>query len=77
MRNWFARHIITSYPGFQKWNRMGRPKDRKWHGKRSIISWVTWGGNAGFRWINSQRIINLLNKHYNKSYKRIRGFRKG
>lgn len=73
MRNWFARHIITSYPGFKKWNLLGRPKDKSWHNKRAIISWVTWGSNAGFRWVNSQKTINLLNKHFNKNYKVIKG----
>lgn len=71
MRNWFARHVYTSYPGFRKWEKAGRPKDKSWHGKHAIQSWVTWAGNAGFRWINSQRIINLLNKNYNKNYKQL------
>lgn len=49
MRNWFARHIITSYPGFKKWKEAGRPKDSKWHNKRAIISW----GYVGIgRWIS-------------------------
>ncbi len=73
MRNWFARHIFTSYPGFKKWNALGRPKDQQWHNKRAIISWITWGSNAGFRWVNSQKTINLLNKHFNKNYKVIKG----
>lgn len=73
MRNWFARHIITSYPGFKKWQDAGRPKTKEWHNKRAIISWVYWGGDAGFRWVNSQKTINLLNKHFNKNYKVIKG----
>lgn len=72
MRNWFARHIVTSYPGFKKWNSLGRPKDKSWHNKRAIISWILWGSNAGFRWVNSQRTINLLNKYFNKNYKVIK-----
>jgi hypothetical protein len=73
MRNWYARHIYTSYPGFKKWVRVGRPKDTSWHKKHAIISWVTWGGDAGFRWVNSKKTINLLNKHFNKNYKVIKG----
>lgn len=73
MRNWFARHIFTSYPGFKKWKELGRPKDKSWHNKRAIISWVSWSGDAGFRWVNSQKTINLLNKHFNKNYKVIKG----
>lgn len=71
MRNWYARHIVTSYPGFKKWLDAGRPKDEKWHKKRAIQSWVTWGGNAGLKWVNSKKVINLLNKHFNKNYKII------
>ena len=74
MRNWFARHIITSYPTFKKWQKAGRPKDSSWFNKRGIISWITWAGDAGFKWVNSQKNINLLNKHFNKSYKAL--FRK-
>lgn len=71
MRNWYARHIYTSYPGFKKWESLGRPKDNKWHNRHSIISWTIWGGNAGFRWVNSQKVINLLNKHFGKDYSKI------
>lgn len=72
MRNWYARHIITSYPTFKEWKKMGKPKDTVWFNKRGIISWMTWGGNAGFRWINSQRVIDLLNRQYDKDYHKIR-----
>lgn len=72
MRNWYARHIITSYPTFKAWNKAGRPKKSPWFNKRGIISWITWGGNAGFRWINSQRVLALLNREYGKDYKPIR-----
>jgi hypothetical protein len=69
MRAWFARHIITSYPTYKKWRLAGRPKDSSWHNKRGIIAWLIWSGDAAFKWVNSQKNINLLNKHYNKSYK--------
>jgi hypothetical protein len=69
MRAWFARHIITSYPTYKRWMKAGRPKDSSWHNKRGIIAWLIWGGDSAFRWVNSQKNINLLNKHYNKSYK--------
>lgn len=71
MRAWFARHIYTSYPTYKKWIKAGRPKDSTWHNKNGIISWLIWSGDAAFKWINSQKIINLLNKHYNKDYKSI------
>jgi hypothetical protein len=69
MRAWFARHIITSYPTYKRWKAAGRPKDSSWHNKRGIIAWLIWSGDAAFRWVNSSKNINLLNKHYNKSYK--------
>ncbi len=71
MRNWFARHVFTSYPGFNKWILAGKPLNKKWHNKRSIISWITWAGDAGFNWVNSKKILNLLNKHFNKNYKPV------
>jgi hypothetical protein len=73
MRNWYARHIYTSYPGFKKWVNAGRPKDTSWHRKHAIISWLTWSGDAGFRWVNSQKVINLLNKHFETDYIPIKG----
>jgi hypothetical protein len=72
MRNWYARHIITSYPTFKAWKREGKPESPTWFNKHGIISWMTWGGNAGFRWVNSQRVLDLLNRHYDKDYRKIR-----
>ena len=69
MRNWYARHIYTSYPGYKRWEDLGRPKDVKYHKQHSIESWLTWGGNAGFRWVNSQKTVDLLNSYFNKNYK--------
>lgn len=69
MRAWFARHLYASYPSYKQWKKAGRPKDSKWHRKHGIISWLIWGGDAAFKWVNSQKNINLLNKHYNKTYK--------
>jgi len=72
MRNWYARHVYTSYPGFKSWYDLGRPKDQKYHKKHAIQSWLTWGGNAGFRWVNSKRVIDLLNREYNKNYTKMK-----
>lgn len=71
MRAWFARHIYASYPTYKKWMRAGRPKDTQWHNKNGVISWLIWSGDAAFKWVNSKKIINLLNKHYNKNYKSL------
>lgn len=72
MRAWFARHLYASYPSYKQWKKAGRPKDTKWHKKHGIISWLIWGGDPAFKWVNSQKNINLLNKHYNKSYKPLK-----
>lgn len=72
MRAWYARHVYTSYPGYRSWIKSGRPKTEEWHKKHAIISWLTWSGDAGFKWINSKRVINILNKHFNKDYKEIK-----
>jgi hypothetical protein len=61
MRAWFARHIYASYPSYKKWIDAGRPKDSKWHSKHGIISWLIWGGDPAFKWVNSTRNINILN----------------
>lgn len=71
MRNWYARHYYTSYPGFKAWEKAGRPKDSSWHNKHAIVSWVTWGATAGLYWVNSDKVIRLLNHHYNKNYGKI------
>jgi hypothetical protein len=68
MRNWFARHIITSYPGFKQWLDAGRPKDKKWQKRHAILSWITWGGDPALKWVNSKSVRTLLNKHFSKHY---------
>jgi hypothetical protein len=68
MRAWFARHLITSYPTYKNWKKSGNPKLKEWFNKRGIISWLIWGGDEGYNWVNSQKNINLLNDHYSKNY---------
>jgi organic radical activating enzyme len=73
MRAWFSRHVYTSYPTYKKWKVAGRPKDSSWHKRHGIVSWLIWAADAGFKWVNSQKNINLLNKHYpGKNYKAIK-----
>lgn len=69
MRNWYARHVYTSYPGYKKWKDAGKPKDSKWYNKRSIIAWIIWGGDSGRRFVNDN--VNLLNKYYGKNYTKV------
>lgn len=72
MRAWFSRHIYASYPTYKKWVKAGRPKTKEWHSKHGVVSWLLWSGDSGFKWANSQKNINILNKHYNKNYKSIK-----
>lgn len=72
MRAWFARHLYTSYPAYKKWKKAHRPKGSEWHNKRGIMAWIIWGGDAAFKWVNSSKNINLLNKTYNKNYKALK-----
>jgi hypothetical protein len=51
IKNWFARHIYVSKPGYDLWVANGAPKDKKWASHRAICAWLTWGGNAGLAWI--------------------------
>jgi hypothetical protein len=71
MRAWYARHIYASYPTYKKWKNAGMPHTSEWFNKHGIISWLIWGGSPGFKWVNSQKNINLLNNFYNKEYKAI------
>jgi hypothetical protein len=72
IRAWFARHIYTSYPGYLKWVKGGKPKEGPLTKSHGTIAWLIWGGNAAFKWVNSNKNIKLLNKHYpGKDYKRI------
>lgn len=68
MRNWYARHIYTSYPGFMAWVNEGRPLSPLWHNKHAILSWLTWGGTPGLRWMNSANVIEKLNVYFEKDY---------
>lgn len=68
IRNWYARHLSTSYPGYLEWEKAGKPF---WYKKRAIISWLTWGGDAGLKWVNSGKNIKKLNDFFDKDYKKI------
>jgi hypothetical protein len=71
VRNWYARHYYTSYPGYQDWVDAGKPKDSHWFRKRAIISWLTWGGTAGLNWVNSSRNLSILNNYFGTDYGKI------
>ena len=73
IRNFFARHIVASYPSYLKWKKSGKPyNDNYWKNKRGIYAIAIWGGEPALKWVNSSSIINLLNKNLNKDYKKIK-----
>ena len=67
MRNWYARHIYTSYPGYLKWVAAGSQTTKEAARNRAVNSWLTWGGDAGLKWVNH------INKqgHFLKQYTNI------
>lgn len=73
MRNWFARHVYTSYPSYKAWVKAGKPETTEWKNKHGIIAWLIWAGDAGLKWVNSKKVLDLLNIYYDKDYKPIKG----
>lgn len=67
MRNWYARHLHTSYPSYKEWKQARRPKDDSYfHNKRGILAWQIWGGDPGLSWVN--RNTTRLNKYFDTDY---------
>lgn len=62
MRNWFARHQHTSYPGYKKFNYYNVPN-------RGAIAWLLWGGSDAIGYLNN--LTDELNSTFNKNYKKL------
>lgn len=62
MRNWFARHLYTSYPGYKKFNYYNAPN-------RGAIAWLLWGGSDAIGYLNN--LTDELNSTFNKNYKKL------
>jgi hypothetical protein len=62
IRNWYARHVHTSYPGYAKWVEEGMPRtgEGKLRRERAVMAWLTWGGDAGKRWVDQPRVAKVL-----------------
>lgn len=70
MRNWFARHLYTSHPGYEKWKIDGRPKvliTGKKNSYRGAVAYLLWGGESAYKWINSAKIQRKLDSYSPKS----------
>lgn len=70
MRAWFARHGPdassggTSYPGYYKWVKAGKPKDVPKSSIRGAVAWLIWGGDPAYKWLKTSKIQNLLAEYY-------------
>lgn len=69
IRNWFARHIYTSYPSYKEWVESDFDPTKITAG---VIAILGWGGDAMLDYVNSREILNLLNNTYNVNYKPIK-----
>ena len=64
MNAWFARHKYVSKIGYDKWKDDGKPMDQGQRSKRrGVVSWLGWGGNAGYEWINSKSVQDAIKKY--------------
>jgi hypothetical protein len=70
MRNWYARHIHTSYPSYLEWKQSRKPmNNRYFHKKCGIIAWQIWGGDPGLTWVNNK--TSILNSYFGTKYEKI------
>ena len=71
IRNWYARHVFVSKPGYDAWTSAGSPKTPTWAKHHAICSWLTWGGNPGLTWVNQAAHLNVLSAHFGKPYRKV------
>lgn len=56
MKAWYARHTYTSYPGYKKWVRDGKPSVATTSNKnsyRGAVAWLLWGGDEAKKWLDT------------------------
>lgn len=70
IRNWFARHIYTSYPSYLRWQLNNNPMTDEYKNLGGIFSWLAWGGNDMIDLIN--RNTELLNNTFETTYEKLR-----
>jgi len=70
MRAWFARHGPdaktggTSYPGYRRWIKEGKPLDVGKNDLRGAVSWLIWGGDSAYKWLKTEKIRRILAEYY-------------
>lgn len=60
MRAWYARHLYASYPSYLFWVKEGKKKSQEYIKYGGIYSWLAWGGDPGYKWVNSSKVTKLL-----------------
>ena len=69
MKGFFQRHMLTSLPGYLKWEADGKPVemvDGQKDERRGAIALLIWGGLAAFEWLRSDAVQELLAKYHPK-----------
>ena len=67
MKAWFARHGPdaknggTSYPGYRRWVRSGKPSSagstpKIKNNNRGAVAWLIWGGDPAYKWVKGIKI---------------------
>lgn len=76
MRTWFARHGPdaknggTSYPGYCKWLKDGKPMNsNNKNNYRGAVSWLIWGGDSAYNWLKSNEIRKIIENKFPKRKK--------
>jgi len=70
MRTWFARHGPdainggTSYTGYCKWIKDGKPLNGNKKIYKGAVSWLIWGGSPAYEWLKSTEIRNIIENEY-------------
>lgn len=55
MKAWFARHNVTSKPGYDKWKKDGSPvalKKADRNKRRGAVAYLLWGGDSARKWVD-------------------------
>lgn len=72
MRAWYARHVATSYPSYERWvsaSGAERADRRKWNG---AVAWLLWGGTPGYYWVMDSKIQRLIVEHGARHHRRLK-----
>ena len=72
MRAWFARHVHTSYPSYERWlsaTREEKAQKDKWHG---AVAWLLWGGTAAYYYVMSNHVQEKIVENGRREGRRLK-----